>query len=61
MFGAKADGTTDDTQAIQTALDTKYKVYFPQGNYKITEPLVLRGGATIEGDSKYNSTILASG
>ena len=35
MFGAKADGTTDDTQAIQLALDASSYVYIPDGTYMI--------------------------
>ena len=36
MYGAKADGTTDDTQAIQDALDSGYDVFFPEGTYLTT-------------------------
>ena len=61
MFGAKADGTTDDTLAIQAALDTRQKVYFPNGNYKITSPLTLYYGSTVEGGSKYTTVIWAYG
>lgn len=61
MYGAKGDGTTDDTLAIQAALDAHSKVYFPQGNYKITSPLTVYYGSTIEGDSKYTATIWAYG
>jgi polygalacturonase len=33
-FGAKGDGTTDDSAAIQAAIAAAtYGVYFPQGNY----------------------------
>lgn len=35
MFGAKADGSTDDTEAIQDALDSSSYVYFPDGTYMI--------------------------
>jgi len=38
-FGATGDGTTDDTAAIQAAIDNAvssgiYRVYFPKGNYR---------------------------
>ena len=46
-FGAVGDGTTDDTQALQDAIDYAYtnKVNVRLGNktYKITEPLLIYG------------------
>ena len=33
MFGAAGDGITDDTEAIQAAVDTGFNVYFPKGSY----------------------------
>lgn len=41
-FGAVGDGATDDTAAVQAALDCGLSVYFPQGLYKITETLHVR-------------------
>lgn len=38
-FGAVGDGTTDDTVAIQAALDAAEAVYFPSGTYKVTGTL----------------------
>lgn len=61
MYGAVGNGVADDTTAIQAALNAHKKVYFPQGTYKITEPLVLVNGHTVEGDSKYYATINAIG
>lgn len=45
MYGAKGDGVTDDTSAIQTALEIGATVYFPKGDYLITD--TLRVGSTI--------------
>lgn len=39
MYGAVADGTTDDTAAVQAALDSGKNVYFPEGRYKVTSQL----------------------
>ena len=41
MYGAKADGYTDDTEAIQQAIDSGKSVYLSAGVYKITTPLVI--------------------
>ena len=39
-FGAKGDGTTDDTIAIKKAIESNYcNLYFPTGVYLISEPL----------------------
>ena len=44
-FGAKGDGITDDTQAIQNAIyyafENKKSVFIPGGNYLISKPLVV--------------------
>ncbi len=41
-FGAKGDGVTDDTAAIQAALDTGAPVCIPYGNFVISNALLLR-------------------
>lgn len=41
MYGAKGNGVNDDTNAIQTALDTGKVVFFPEGIYKVTSPLII--------------------
>lgn len=43
MYGAKADGITDDTEAIQQAIDSGKAVYLSAGTYFISEPLVIDG------------------
>ena len=40
-FGATGDGVTDDTAAIQAAIDASESVYFPSGVYKITSTIDL--------------------
>jgi hypothetical protein len=50
-YGAKGDGATDDTAAIQAAINNSAnnlgKVYFPIGNYKITQTLNIVGGGGV--------------
>ena len=50
--GAKGDGITDDTTAIQNLLNTFQRVYLPQTNqfYKITSPLKVKDNYQIEGE-----------
>lgn len=54
MFGAKGDGVTDDTSAIQKALDfcaaNSYSLYFPAGSYLITSTINLRARVSLFGD-----------
>jgi hypothetical protein len=53
-YGAKGDGVTDDSDAIQAALDDAAgsRVYFPKGKYIINTPLIVRRrGVTLEGES----------
>ncbi|GDX39779.1 hypothetical protein LBMAG21_00710 [Armatimonadota bacterium] len=40
-FGAKGDGTTDDTTAFQKAMDASSDVFVPKGTYIITEAIQL--------------------
>ena len=55
-FGATGDGTTDDSAAIQQAIDAKRGgVRFPQGNYRITKTI------TIDLDATGFTSLLADG
>lgn len=71
-FGATGDGTTDDTAAIQAAINfctnlsnRKQTLYFPAANaaayYKTTAPLVVNGRLNIVGDGEFTTTIFAVG
>lgn len=42
-FGATGDGETDDTKAIQKAISSEGTVFFPAGNYVISEPIMITG------------------
>jgi len=54
-YGAKGDGTTDDTSAIQAAATAAGAVggtlYFPPGTYVITDKITLSSGITVLGAS----------
>lgn len=41
MYGAKADGWTDDSEAIQKAIDSGKSVFFPHGDYSISKPIII--------------------
>ncbi|UAL12583.1 glycosyl hydrolase family 28-related protein [Caulobacter segnis] len=48
-LGAKGDNVTDDTAAIQKAIDTHRVVYFPTGFYRVTDTLKLRPDSVLIG------------
>jgi len=52
-YGAKADGKTDDTKAIQKALDAAAGkggiCYLPAGMYRLNGSLTVPGGVTLKG------------
>ena len=43
-FGAVGDGTTDDTSAIQAALDAAASVFIPAGTYLVSSTLRIKTG-----------------
>ena len=65
-FGAKGDGVTDDTRAIQLAIDHSRGsinakafavVYFPPGVYLVSDTLVVYSGTELRGNSVTPPTI----
>lgn len=60
-FGAAGDGVTDDTAAIQAAIDAVPAggglVRVPAGTYKLTDTLIVRSGLVLAGDGMY-ATVL---
>lgn len=61
-FGAVGDGVTDDTAAIQLALNTGKSVYFPQGTYLITAGLTITANyQTLYGDGPLSKIICNTG
>ena len=55
-FGAKGDGVTDDTEAIQAALNSGGDIYFPAGRYKVTQQLTATKPCTISMFRQYPSS-----
>lgn len=43
-FGAKGDGHSDDTAALETALNSESDLYIPRGNYKISRTITIKPG-----------------
>ena len=62
-FGAVGDGVTDDTAAIQAALDAATSVHFPEGTYLVESAINLpsSSGFKLSGSKRSSTTIKASG
>lgn len=66
-FGARGDGVSDDTAALQAAIDAALErqrsLVVPAGNYSVSEPLQVhfrRGMLRLTGESMYNTIISAA-
>ena len=59
-FGAKGDGVTDDTLAIQNALDLKSETYVEAGNYLISDTVIVYQGCILRGAGSGNYDIQGS-
>lgn len=63
QFGAKGDGATDDTVAIQNTINVftsgNCRIRFPKGVYKVTSIITIANGRThLEGDGVFATQIL---
>jgi hypothetical protein len=56
-LGVKGDGQTDDTAALQKAIDTHRVLYLPAGHYKISDTLKLRPDTVMIGLHPLQTTI----
>jgi hypothetical protein len=61
-YGAVGNGVTDDTAAIQAAIDYAQSsniksVYFPAGTYFVTATINITSSVTLFGDGRFNSII----
>lgn len=48
-FGAVGDGVADDTEAVQAAVNAGGSLQFPEGEYRVTDTIVVPIGADIQG------------
>jgi sugar lactone lactonase YvrE len=48
-MGAKGDGVTDDTDAIQTAIEQHNTIYMPTGRYLVKETILLKPNTVLIG------------
>lgn len=61
-YGAKGNGTTDDTAAIQNTINTVYAagggiVFFPPGSYLVRSTVLLKTGVSLMGSGIFATTI----
>jgi hypothetical protein len=60
-FGAVGDEVTDDTAAIQAAINASDAVYFPTGTYSCNGDLTITANANLFGDGIDNTNIKQTG
>ncbi len=60
-YGARGDALSDDTAAIQCAINERPTVILPKGTYRITRPLVLKPGTRLVGVARHLSILTADG
>ena len=60
-FGAVGDGVTDDTAAIQAALDSGCEVYVPEGTYLLNSNVTVSSEMLLTGEGRGNSHFSGAG
>jgi len=55
-FGAVGDGVTNDTAAIQAALNASNNVFIPEGTYSIKSPLIVNDNQVVTGTGTIAAT-----
>lgn len=58
-FGAIGDGANDDTYAIESALNSGFKIVFPKGTYLISKEINIPDNAVIEGITEKETILKA--
>jgi sugar lactone lactonase YvrE len=48
-LGARGDGTTDDTSVLQKAIAEHRTIYFPSGQYRVTDTITLKSDTVLIG------------
>lgn len=59
-LGVKGDGATDDTSALQKAINNHKALYFPSGFYRLRGPLWLWGDTVLIGLSPFTTQFVLS-
>lgn len=63
-FGARGDGVSDDSAALQRAIDSLKDggaLFFPKGRYSFSQTLILPSNIRLQGDAKSSTVLLYQG
>lgn len=60
-FGAKCDGITDDTAAVQKAVNTAPRILFPKGTCLLNSTVTLNAGSALRGEGMKVSIVKQGG
>lgn len=56
-YGAVGDGVTDDTAAIQAAINAASGIYFPNGTYLVSSALIVPNNRVLRGEARKSAII----